>query len=48
MTRSAHFKNEARKQAATDAKVAALKAAAAKLTAAELAAHTKCAPCSAI
>jgi hypothetical protein len=38
---SAHFANEQRKQAQTDARIARLKAQAAQLTPAQLAAHQK-------
>ena len=39
---SAHFKNEQRKQAQVEEKVAAMRAKAARITAAELAAHQRC------
>lgn len=42
---SAHFKNEERKKAQTDAKVASLQAQAAKLTPAELATHSRWVRC---
>lgn len=41
---SPHFKNEARKQAATEERIQRLKQQAAALSPAELAAHSKCAP----
>jgi hypothetical protein len=41
MQNSAHFANEQRKQAQTDARIAHLKAQAAQLTPVQLAAHQK-------
>ena len=40
---SAHFKNEQRKQAQVEERVAAMRAKAARISAAELAAHQRCA-----